>query len=79
MSDTLRDILEEADRAQVKYGSFTSTHESLGVLTEEYLELIDAIRRNDPVAVRREAIQVAAVALRLADEGSPEFTKRSGF
>jgi NTP pyrophosphatase (non-canonical NTP hydrolase) len=37
------------------------------VLAEEVAELLDAIRSNIPDTVRIEAIQVAAVALRIAE------------
>ena len=78
----------QADRAAVRYGDFTSTHEGLGVLTEEVAELVEAIRSNALGAVQREAIQVAAVALRLAtacadaieadtDDAMPAFMERS--
>lgn len=60
-------IQAEADRAKARYGDYTSTHEALGVLVEEMDELREAIRSNMLPAVEREAIQVAAVALRLAE------------
>jgi NTP pyrophosphatase (non-canonical NTP hydrolase) len=61
------DILySEIEGADDKYGPFTSTHEGLGVLAEEYAELIEAIRRNDVDSIVHEALQVAAVAIRLA-------------
>jgi hypothetical protein len=41
---------------------FNSTHEGLGVLTEEYQELIEAIRSNDLRKVCKEAIDVAVTA-----------------
>lgn len=44
-------------------GAFVSDHEALGVLVEEYDELIDAIRANDPAYVRNEWLDVAVVAL----------------
>jgi len=60
-------VLLEAHRANARYGLPTSTHESLGVLIEEMDELREAVRGNILVAVEREAIQIAAVAIRLAD------------
>jgi NTP pyrophosphatase (non-canonical NTP hydrolase) len=62
----LDEVQAEASRAQARYGDFTSTHEALGVLTEEMAELLDAIRANALESIRAEAIQVAAVAMRLA-------------
>lgn len=64
--ETIEAIRIEMDRAQVRYGDYTSTHEALGVLTEEVAELVEAIRSNALGAVQREAVQVAAVAARLA-------------
>lgn len=72
------DVLEEADRAERRYGPFTSTHEGYGVLAEEMAELLDAIRANDGTAVEREALQVAAVAFRIGRCcANPEFRERS--
>lgn len=51
-----------------RYGCYASTHEALGVLSEEMNELRDAIRANDMDSVQREAFDVAAVALKLAVE-----------
>ena len=61
----LHAVCQEVRRSDERYGPFTSSHEGLGVLTEEYTELIAAIRRNDPRAIEVEAIQVAAVSLRI--------------
>jgi NTP pyrophosphatase (non-canonical NTP hydrolase) len=76
----LDEVQAEALRAERRYGDFASTHEALGVLTEEVAELTDAIRGNGLEAVRLEAIQVAAVALRLASQcrGHTAFAGRSG-
>jgi hypothetical protein len=65
---TLHDIRAEAATAAERYGDFTSTHEALGVLSEEWDELREAIHANDLGRIYREAVQVAAVALRLADQ-----------
>lgn len=78
-------IIAEAERAHVKYGDFTSTHEALGVLLEEFDELRAAIHANALYSVATEAMQVSAVALRLHDvceralSGNAEaFRTRSG-
>lgn len=78
---SLDGVLNEADEAQSRYGDFASTHEALGVLTEEWDELRAAIHANDMAAIAREACQLSSVALRLFDharEPSPAFRKRSG-
>lgn len=75
----LQDMLGQVELADARFGPFTSSHEGLGVLSEEYRELEDAIHANDAASIQREAIQVAAVALRLAQccDGTP-FLERSG-
>lgn len=75
---------EAHDRAAIaidRYGEFASTHEAYGVLAEEVDELLDAIRCNDAQWVIDEAIDVAAVAIRLANEiaNRGAICKRSGF
>ena len=70
-------LANEMRAAKARYGAFTSTHEALGVLIEEVEELKDAVRENSIESVRHEAIQVAAVAYRLALEEDPDFLARS--
>lgn len=74
----LEGIVDEIRRADVRYGRFRSTHEAYGVLAEEMAELLDAIRENDIDAIRQEARQVAAIAMRLYRSEGTEFLKRSG-
>lgn len=67
------DELAEAAMSQSKYGDFASMHEAYGVLAEEVAELFDGVRlqQSDPhraARIRIEAIQVAAVALRIAEQ-----------
>jgi NTP pyrophosphatase (non-canonical NTP hydrolase) len=59
-------VWHEAAQADERYGPFTSTHEALGVLSEEWDELREAIHANDFAAIEREAAQVASIAIRLA-------------
>lgn len=66
-SEFITHVCSEVNHAQERYGDFASTHEALGVLTEEYYELVEAIRGNRLDRIQREAVQVAAVALRLAE------------
>ena len=82
MRQALNDIIERSGTAAFRYGDFTSTHEAYGVLAEEVAELLDAIRSNDRESIRDEAIDVAAVAYRLAsviDRNLALFSQRSGF
>jgi len=67
MTDLLQAVRDEANRAADRYGAPKSTHEALGVLTEEYVELIQAIHGNRMDRIRAEAVQIAAAALRLAE------------
>ena len=78
------DVVVEACAAQAKFGDFASMHEGYGVLAEEVAELFEAVRmrhgqfkegRDDAHpflrrqdCIRAEAIQVAAVALRIAEQ-----------
>lgn len=66
---TIYELEAEAERSREKWGTYRSTHEAYGVLCEEMHELLEAIQANDDAAVKLEALQVAAVAFRLASEG----------
>lgn len=62
-----------ANLAQSRYGDFTSMHEAHGVLAEEVAELSEAVRmkQSNPKRaehIEKEAIDVAAVALRIAEQ-----------
>lgn len=61
-------IFDETNRACAKYPPFNSLHEGLGVLTEEYYELLMAIHSNNIPNAVHEAMQVGAVALRFVAE-----------
>jgi NTP pyrophosphatase (non-canonical NTP hydrolase) len=80
ITDSLRFRIDAANR---RYGPFSSTHEALGVASEEFDELRTAIHSNDLAAIRSEALDLAAVALRLAatcDDalaGDTDFGRRS--
>lgn len=78
--DVENEIIAEAEAAQAKFGDFTSSHEALGVLAEEMAELVEAIRLNSLEDMRHEAIQVSAVAMRLAEHcrNRAAFAARSG-
>lgn len=75
----LEEVYKEAKDAESRYGDFTSTHEALGVMLEEFDELTGAVRSNKLESVRLEALQVAAVAIRLAVScrDNEAFSKRS--
>jgi len=68
----VHDACLEAEQALADHGPFNSAHEGFGVLHEEFDELKAHVwthqRRRDLPSMRKEAIQVAAVALRFAAE-----------
>ena len=74
LNDAIAKMRGEAMGAQESYGDFASMHEAYGVLAEEVAELFDAVRmrqsdgRMRVDAIAKEAIQVAAVAIRMAEQ-----------
>jgi hypothetical protein len=65
LAQAMDDVLCEVAHACARFGPFSSSHEGLGVLTEEVRELEDAIRSNSLTEIAKEAKQVSAVSLRL--------------
>lgn len=64
--------------ARRRYGPYASSHEALGVITEEYQELVQAIRSNNIQDIAKEAQDLAACATKLArDCGGKAFRARS--
>jgi hypothetical protein len=68
MDSLFNEINQEYLRASKKYPKFNSTHEGYAVLKEEVDELWDGVKANKGVKgnkyLRKEAIQVAAMAVR---------------
>jgi hypothetical protein len=64
----VRLALTEYSRAKVRFGAFNSPHEGYAVILEELDELWEEIKRKPTaegkLALRREAVQVAAMGLR---------------
>lgn len=77
-------LLDEVDvelhTAMSNWPAFNSAHEGYGVLAEEFDELWQHVKTNqkrrDLKAMRKEAIQVAAMAMRFALEVCDEETGR---
>lgn len=65
MKSIVKEVEAELDRATNLFGPIKSAHEGYGVLLEEVDELWDVVKRNDFVNGREEAIQVAAMAIRI--------------
>ena len=70
----------EAANARLTWPPYNSAHEGIAILLEEVHELQQHVfarqSNRDLVAMRREAIQVAAVALRFASECCDETVGR---
>lgn len=80
-SESWDDLHEHIKKAHGLYGAPTSSHESLGVLLEEFDELRQAIHANKRESIREEAIDIAAAAMRLAlaiERAELAFLHRSG-
>lgn len=63
--DALKDIEKEYNKARIHHPAMNSGHEGYAVIKEELDELWDNIKANvgDSPASRKEAIQIAAMAL----------------
>ena len=71
------EVYAEYERATSSYPPFASAHEGLAVILEEYEELKDEVFKNpkkrDYNAMKREAIQVAAMAIRFLVDVEPKY------
>jgi len=56
-------ILQEYYRARKKHRPMQSAHEGYSVILEELEELWDAVKKDDKAHAKKEAMQVAAMAL----------------
>jgi len=57
-------VVAELRAAERKFHAFHSGHEGYAVIREELDELWDAVKRDVIVEAKREAVQIAAMALR---------------
>jgi hypothetical protein len=68
----LEEIQVEVQRAEAAYVPLHSLHEAYAVILEEIDELWDQVRmkdhERDPIAIRKELIQIAAMAWRTAKD-----------
>lgn len=69
-------IIDEFEKATSMYPEFASAHEGLAVLWEEFEELKQEVFKNpknrDYKTMRKEAIQVAAMAIRFIVDVKPK-------
>ena len=69
VSNIISDVIKELESAVFEFPRFRSDHEAYAVILEELDELWDAIKRNEDYDSRRkEAIQVAAMAIRYVSD-----------
>lgn len=73
-------INTELKNARANWPGFNSAHEGFAILKEEVDELWDHVKTNqkrrDLVKMKAEAIQVAAMAIRFAEEVTDEINGR---
>ncbi len=67
-NEVLREVWEEVRWARAKWPEFPSAHHGFAVLLEEVDELKAHVWRRDLSAMRKEAIEVAAMAVRFVVE-----------
>lgn len=64
-------IYDEIDRehadAVLHHGRAKSVHDAMGLLQEEMYELWEAVRTDEKEPIRKEAIQVAAMCVKLLE------------
>lgn len=69
-AQAIGEVQLEANSADRRFGPFASAHEAYGVLAEEVAEFFDEVKMKEHERsmsrMRREAIQIAACALRIA-------------
>lgn len=75
-SAVAEEVKTEIERSERKYGPFHSLHEGIAVLREEFQELENEIfwgvqKKGHTRGVRAEAVQTAAMAMRIAMTVSP--------
>lgn len=67
---TFSEVLNELVRARTKHSPMHSAHEGYAVILEELDELWEEIKRQKPnrEAIRKEAVQVAAMVVRFIED-----------
>lgn len=62
--DWVKEIYDECRRAQEKFSPFHTMHEGHSVIEEEFDEFWEAVKADDLIKAKTEAVQLAAMALR---------------
>lgn len=68
MNVTRSMLRERAERAEKRFGPFASSHEAMGVALEEWDEFRERIHKNDIAGAKSEALDLAAVLVRFAEQ-----------
>lgn len=75
MSDTTESVTRELVRARSEFPKFSSAHEGWAIIREEVDELWDEVKVNATFRsnerMRKEAIQIAAMAIRFIEDVCP--------
>lgn len=71
LNTAVRLVKAELKEATSKFGSFNNAHEGYAVILEELDELWDEIKNNHTMLQEKEAIQVAAMAIRFLVDCCP--------
>ena len=78
--NAMESVVQEVARAQSMWPPFNSAHEGFAIMQEEFDELKEHVwtnqKKRDIEAMRTEAIQVAAMAMRFITEVCNEETGR---
>ena len=66
LTEAITDVTAEYIRASKIFPPFNSAHEGFAIIAEEYDELWEEIKKKnrDPIRMREEATQLAAMAIR---------------
>lgn len=69
-------VVNECQRAIEKHGHFSSSHEALAVIWEEFEELKDEVfkQKADKLNLRTELVQIAAMCRRFYQEVEQDFS-----
>lgn len=62
------EVYAELQRAEKKHSPINSSHEAYGVMQEEFDEMWNAIKKDDLIQARAEALSVAAMAIRFIQD-----------